>query len=69
MGEADKALMGDTAGMVALHGVEWSASRTPFSRASCSRVTGMKEPIPQTTKTWAGLVGSGEGDGGDGGRM
>lgn len=29
----------------------------------------MKEPIPQTTKTWAGLVGRGSGLGGDGGRV
>jgi hypothetical protein len=40
-------------GRGALHGVERSASRTPFSRASCSSVTGMKEPIPHTTKTFA----------------
>lgn len=26
------------------HGVVWSLSRTPFSRASCSRVIGMNEP-------------------------
>lgn len=35
-----------------LHGVVRSERRTPFSRASCSRVTGMKLPIPQTTKTY-----------------
>lgn len=28
-----------------LHGVVRSERSTPFSRASCSRVTGMKEPI------------------------
>lgn len=27
------------------HGVVWSLSRTPFSRASCSRVIGMNEPV------------------------
>lgn len=27
------------------HGVVWSLSRTPFSRASCSRVMGINEPI------------------------
>lgn len=26
------------------HGWVWSLTRTPFSRASCSRVMGMKEP-------------------------
>ena len=35
-----------TASLMALrvHGVLWSASRTPTSRASCSRVMGMKDP-------------------------
>lgn len=43
------------AGREALHGVWRSESRTPFSRASCSRVTGMKEPMPHTTKTLEGV--------------
>lgn len=30
-----------------------SERRWPWSRASCSKVIGMKEPIPQMTKTWA----------------
>jgi hypothetical protein len=42
---------GVATGRGALHGVVRSERRTPFSRASCSSVTGMKEPIPQTTKT------------------
>ena len=45
---------GWTVGFVALHGVEGSDNKTPFSRASCSSVTGMKDPIPQTTKTCGG---------------
>jgi hypothetical protein len=53
LAKAEKVDEGETAGRAALHGVEWSERRTPFSRASCSRVTGMKEPIPQTTKTSA----------------
>ena len=44
---------GTMAGRVALQGVARSVSRTPFSRASCSSVTGMKLPMPHTTKTWA----------------
>jgi hypothetical protein len=39
-------------GFVALQGAPLER-RTPFSRASCSRVTGMKLPIPHTTKTWS----------------
>lgn len=38
-------------GRGALHGVVRSERRTPFSRASCSRVTGIKLPMPHTTKT------------------
>ncbi len=32
-------------------GLVLSCKRTPRSRASCSRVIGMKDPIPQMTKT------------------
>lgn len=32
-------------------GLLLSCKRTPRSRASCSRVIGMKDPIPQMTKT------------------
>ena len=32
-------------------GLLLSCKRTPRSRASCSRVMGMKDPIPQMTKT------------------
>ena len=49
---AEKERLGWTVDFVALHGVDWSERRTPFSRASCSSVTGMKDPIPHTTKTW-----------------
>ena len=32
-------------------GLDLSDKRTPRSRASCSRVIGMKDPTPQMTKT------------------
>jgi hypothetical protein len=35
----------------ATQGVTWSEASTPFSLASCSRVMGMKDPMPQMTKT------------------
>ena len=33
------------------HGLDLSDKRTPRSRASCSKVIGMKDPTPQMTNT------------------
>jgi hypothetical protein len=38
---------------VPVQGIVGSDNKTPFSLASCSKVTGMNEPIPQTTNTSA----------------
>jgi hypothetical protein len=41
----DMFMLGGLISKLALHGVFLSESSTPRSRASCSRVIGMKEPI------------------------
>ena len=52
-----RVLLRTFAGMVvlelALQGTVPSERRTPRSRASCSKVIGIKDPTPQTTKTSA----------------
>lgn len=53
----DMVELGDFVGTVAskpaLQGVVLSDKRTPRSRASCSKVMGIKDPTPHTTNTSA----------------
>ena len=48
---SDEVEGGATVWKDAEQGLVLSCKRTPRSRASCSKVMGMKDPIPQMTKT------------------
>ena len=49
--DSDELELGATVWKDAEQGLVLSCKRTPRSRASCSKVMGMKDPIPQMTKT------------------